>query len=194
MRIVQYAAVKRMAAFHFGEMSREQWDRLPIEKKLGRYYGQRPHNLVREYLDLFDEHIEITTESLDDEAIRRAIAGFVGGDSRTLPPKAHLNASVIDIASFPKVQRQKMHWLMGRLNIGELANDEVYPLDYSLDKFVAWSGYQIVNSSPARKPARRQPEKIAADLERAAKIISDRLRDIDALHQLVRDRSGNTEQ
>ena len=46
------------------------------------------------------------------------------------PPKAHLNASVIDIASFPKVQRQKMHWLMGRLNIGELANDEVYALDF----------------------------------------------------------------
>ena len=181
------ATVKRMAAFHFGEMSREQWDRLPIEEKFGWYYD-KTHNLIREHLDLFDEHIEITTESLDDDATRRAIAEFVGGDSQTLPPKAHLNASVIDIASFPKAQRQKMHWLMGRLNIEELANDEVYALDYFLDKFVAWSGYQIVDSSGAQAGA-APPEKIAADLERAAKVISDRLRDIDALHQLVRDRS-----
>jgi hypothetical protein len=83
---------------------------------------------------------------------------------------------------------------MGRLNIGELANDEVYALDYFLDKFVAWSGYQIVDSSGAQAGA-APSEKIAADLERAAKVISDRLRDIDALHQLVRDRnSGKTEQ
>jgi hypothetical protein len=181
------ATVERMAAFHFGEMSREQWDRLPIEEKFGWYYD-KTHSLVRKHLDLFDKHIEITTESFDDDATRRAIAEFVGGDSQTLPPKAHLNASVIDIASFPKAQRQKMHWLMGRLNIEELAHDEVYALDYFLDKFVAWSGYQIVDSSGARAGA-APPEKIVADLERAAKVISDRLRDIDALHQLVRDRS-----
>lgn len=75
---------------------------------------------------------------------------------------------------------------MDRLNIEELANDEVYALDYFLDKFVAWSGYQIASGAQA---GAAPPEKIAADLECAAKAISDRLRDIDALHQLIRDRS-----
>ena len=182
------ATVKRMAAFHFGEMSRAQWERLSVEEKFGWYYD-KTHALIREHLDLFDEHMEVTTESLNDEATRRAFAEFVGGDSHAPPPKAHLNASVIDIASYPKEQQHKMHWLMGRLNIEELASDEVYGLDYFLDKFVAWTGYRIGDSSGA--PTNAAPtKKIAADLERAAKVINDRLRDIDALHRLVRDRSG----
>ena len=142
----RYAAVKRMAAFHFGEMSKARWDRLSIEDKFGWYYD-KTHALVRQHLVLFDDHIEITTERLNDEPTRRAIAEFVGDSQRRR--RRHLNASVIDIASFPKAQRTKMHWLMGRLNIEELANDEVYGLDYFLDKFVAWSGYQIVDLSGA---------------------------------------------
>ena len=74
-----YAAVKRMAAFHFGEMSKARWDRLPIEDKFGWYYD-RTHALLRQHLDLFDDHIEITTESLNDEPTRRTIAEFIGGD------------------------------------------------------------------------------------------------------------------
>jgi hypothetical protein len=180
------ATVKRMAAFHFGEMSRAQWDCLSIEEKFSWYYD-KTHALIREHLDLFDGHMEITTEGLDEDATRRAIADFFEGDSQAPPPKAHLNASVIDIASFPKGQRDRMHWLMGRLNIEELASDEVYALDYFLDKFVAWTGYQIADSSGAQSSA-VPVGKVAADLERAAKIINHRLRDIDALHQLARGR------
>jgi hypothetical protein len=78
-----------------------------------------------------------------------------------------------------------MHWLMGRLNIEEIAADDVYALDYFLDKFIAWKGYQIVDSPDSGSaPA----GKITADLERAAKLIGDRLRNIEALHQLVRGR------
>ena len=67
----------------------------------------------------------------------------------------------------------------------ELASDEVYGLDYFLDKFIAWAGYQIVGAPDS---GAAPSGKISADLERAAKVVGDRLRDIDALHQLVRDR------
>jgi hypothetical protein len=181
------ATVKRMAAFHFGEMSRGQWDRLSIRDKFSWYYD-KTHALIREHLGLFDEHTEITTESLDDDGARGAIADFFGGDHRAAPPKAHLNASVIDIASFPKAQREKMHWLMGRLNIEELASDEVYALEYFLEKFVARTGYQIADLA-GMQSGQVSAEKIATDLERAAKVIGDKLRDVNALHQLVRDRN-----
>ncbi len=39
-----------------------------------------------------------------------------------------------------------MNWLMGRLNMEELAKDDVYALNYFLDKFVAWAGYQITDA------------------------------------------------
>jgi hypothetical protein len=180
------ATVKRMAAFHLGEMSRAQWDHLSIEDKFSWYYD-KTHALIRDHLSLFDEHMEITTESLNDDATRRAIAEFFGSDRHAPPPKAHLNASVIDIASFPEARRAKMHWLMGRLNIEEVASDEVYALEYFLDKFVAWTGYQIADSVGMQSD---RVGKVAADLDRAAKVVSDKLRDVNALRQLIRDRNS----
>jgi hypothetical protein len=182
------AVVKRMAAFHFGDMSLAAWDRLPLREKFGWYYD-KTHALVRQHLALFDDHIEIATESLDDIDSRRRIAEFAGCGA-VPPPKAHLNASVIDISSFPKQHQIKMNWLMGRLNIEELAHDDVYALNYFLDMFVTWAGYQITGAPQLGGAAPASAPQIARDLERAAKILNDRLRDIDALYKLVRDRGG----
>jgi hypothetical protein len=183
------AVVKRMAAFHFGEISEAEWNRLSIYEKFAWYYD-KTHALIHQHLSLFDDHIEIKTEDLDDASTRLVIANFIGGSNTLPPPKSHLNASVIDISSFPKEQRHKMHWLMGRLNIEEIADDDVYALDYFLDKFVAWKGYQIAGShNSGSVPA----AKITADLKRAAKLIADRLRNIEELDQFVRDRDDKNE-
>jgi len=183
------AEVKRMAAFHFGDMAPAAWERLPAREKFGWYYD-KTHALVRRHLALFDDHVEIATESLNDEATRRAIADFVDGGSAAAPPRTHLNASVIDISSFPKQFQVKMNWLMGRLNMEELAKDDVYALNYFLDKFVAWTGYQIANAPQLGGTAAASAPEIAADLERAGRIMNERLREIDALYKLVRDRGG----
>jgi hypothetical protein len=179
------ATVKRMAAFHFGEMSRAEWDRLPLREKFGWYYD-RTHALVRQHASLFAAHIEIATESLDDEACRRAIAGFVGGD-QSMPPKTHLNASVIDIAAVARQHQLKMNWLMGRLNMEELANDDVYALSYFLEKYIAWTGYQITDAPQLGGTDPPPAPQIAADLERAARILEKGRREVDALYKLVRD-------
>jgi hypothetical protein len=184
------ATVKRMAAFHFGEMSHAEWDRLSLKEKLAWYYD-KTHALVRQHSSLFTEHIEIATESLNEIATRRAITNFVSGRDMAPPPKTHLHASAIDISSFPKEHQIKMNWLMGRLNVEELAHDDVYALNYFLEKFVAWSGYQITDAPQLDGADRASMQDIAADLERAAKILKDRLRDIDELRHLVHDRGGS---
>jgi hypothetical protein len=185
------AEVKRMAAFHFGDIPRAEWDRLPTREKFGWYYD-KTHALVRRHLALFDHHIEIATESLNDEATRRAIADFVDGGEAQPPPRTHLNASVIDISSFPKQHQVKMNWLMGRLNMEDLAKDDVYALNYFLDKFVTWAGYQITDAPQLGGTAPASAPEIARDLERVAKILNDRLRDIDALYKLIRDRGDRS--
>jgi len=184
------AIFKRIAAFHFGEMSRADWNRLPLTEKFAWYYD-KTHTLVRQHLSLFDEHLEIATERLNDVAVRRAITNFVVGHDVALPPKTHLNSSVIDISSYPKDSQIKMNWLLRRLNTEELAQDDVYALNYFLEKFVAWSGYQITDAPQLDGAPRSSVQKIAADLERAAQILRGRLRDIDELYQLVRDRGGS---
>jgi hypothetical protein len=78
-----------------------------------------------------------------------------------------------------------MHWLMGRLNLDEVASDDVYAPDYFLEKFIAWSGYQITHA-PQLGPARpHTPARIAADLARARKIFAARLREIESLEELL---------
>lgn len=181
------ATVERVAAFHFGEMSRAEWDRLPIAEKFAWYYD-RTHALVRQHAALFDAHIEIATENLDDEACRRRIVDFLGTDQAP-PPQTHLNASVIDIAAFGKEHQLKMNWLMGRLNMAELANDDVYALSYFLDKYIAWTGYQITDAPQLGGMAPPPSPQIAADLERAGKILEKGLREVDALYKALRDRS-----
>src|SRR5580704_4852017 len=72
------ATEKRMAAFHFGEMSHEAWDRLPLAEKFGWYYD-KTHALIERHAALFDESVQIETESLDDDVTRRTIARLVTG-------------------------------------------------------------------------------------------------------------------
>jgi hypothetical protein len=183
------ATVKRMAAFHFGEMSRETWDRLPLAEKFGWYYD-KTHALVAEHAGLFDECVEIRTEGLEDEATRRTIARLVTGRDDALPPRIHLNATRIDISSFPPEHRYRMAWLLGRLNVEEVARDDVYALDYFLDKFIAWTGYQIADA-PQLAPARpASPEQIAADLDRAVSVVRNGLRELEGLQRVLGERTA----
>jgi hypothetical protein len=114
------------------------------------------------------------------------IARFIGGGAGAIPPKARLNASTIDIASFPQEHRHKMHWLMGRLNIEEMARDDVYAVDYFLEKYVAWTGYQLSNA-PQLAQAPRPSDEVASDLGRALKVVRDRLREMELLQQQIRE-------
>jgi hypothetical protein len=184
------AKAKRLAAFHFGEMSHAVWDGLTLQEKLAWYYD-KTHALVRQHLALFDTSITVQTEHLNDVATRRSIADFVGGASSVLPPKTHLNATVIDMSSFAKEFRFKMNWLMRRLNIEEVATDDVYALEYFLDKFIAWTGYQITAAPQLDGTVAPPDAAITVNLERAAKILEDGLRNVDGLGKLVRNRQDN---
>ncbi len=105
-------------------------------------------------------------------------------------PETHLNATRIDISSFPPEYRHRMHWLMGRLNTEQVARDDVYALDYFLDKFIAWTGYQIADA-PQLVPERpASDEKIAADLDRALGVVGKALRELEALRRLLSERAA----
>ena len=181
------AVVKRMAAFDFFLMSCSEWHRAAVGMSACNHANRMRRCAV--FPSLFDEHIEIATENLNEDATSLTISltsSWVV--TWCQPPKTHLNASVIDISSYPKDFQIKMNWLLGRLNTEELAQDNVYAVNYFLEKFVAWSGYQITDAPQLDGAPRASKQKIAADLERAAKILKGRLRDIDELYQLVRDR------
>jgi len=116
------------------------------------------------------------------------ISRFVSGPDAPVPPAARLNASVIDIATLPQQQRHRMHWLMGRLNLEEVAADDVYALGYFVDKFVAWTGYQV-NDAPQLAPSvKPDDEIIEANLERGLTIMKKAIGDLEGLRKVFRAR------
>lgn len=178
------AEVKRIAAFHFGEMSHREWERLPLDEKFGWFYD-KTHALVEEHSTLFSRYIPVTTESLNSEETRRKLTELVA-DGAILPPPAHLDASVIDIAATVAPEHwHRMRWLIGRLNLAEVVSNDVYALDYFTDKFIAWTGYQI-NKAPQLGPAVvPSPATIAKNLVRAKASLTRALHEVEGLQQLL---------
>ena len=183
------AKVKRMAAFHFGEMSKSEWDRMPIAARFGWYYD-KTHALIELYKCLFDSSIDILTEKLNEESTRRALARLADGSATVVPPPVHLNAAAFDIGSLPQLQRDKAAWLLGRLNWASVLADDVYAIDYFLDKFVAWTGYQIKGEredlAGLQRPSRSDTAKTLA---RARTILNNASEEIDELEKLNRERN-----
>src|SRR5262249_25869668 len=109
------ATVKRPTAFHFGEMSREGWSRLSLHDKLAWYFD-KTHALTASYRGLFEQSMEIQTETINAEEPRRRLAEFVLGDASVLPIPAHLNVHFA-YDSLPGERRHKLQWLLGRFNV-----------------------------------------------------------------------------
>ena len=177
------AKFKRMAAFHFGEMTQQEWDRLSLDDKIGWYYD-KTHSLIRSYRDSFSEYVEVTTESINDETSRRAISRLVSGSEDIVAPPTQLNSHSFT-TGLPADRHDRMQWLFGRLNLNEVAADDVYAVAYFLEKFVAWTGYQIDGSIRDISPNDvKSREQIGETLAQAEKILLARLKDIDALRAL----------
>jgi hypothetical protein len=177
------AKVKRMAAFHFGEMPMRQWNQLPPHAKFGWFYD-KTHALVDLYKHLFAGCVELSTEQLSTEDGCRAAARWVADSEAVVPKPTHLNAHSIDIAAAAREHREKLFWLMGRLNVADLCRDDAYALDYFVDKFVAWTGYQIENApqlGASRRPTREETTEVLA---RANAILRAALSQVESLTEL----------
>jgi hypothetical protein len=123
---------KRMAAFHFGEMSQAQWNRLSLSEKFGWYYD-KTHALVHQYSHLFEATIEVETESLGEDSIRAALAQAVGAPDALRA--VHLNRHVeVDATSVQ--QRIFIQRLLGKLDLERLAKDDLYGLQHFLGEYV----------------------------------------------------------
>lgn len=66
----------RLAAFHFGEMGREEWEALDVERRLEWHY-EKTHALLGEAGRYFDNYFMIYTEDLDRPETLRRLARFI---------------------------------------------------------------------------------------------------------------------
>ena len=175
-------SLKRPAAFHFNEMSRDAWDLLPLEEKLGWYYD-KTHALIAAGREMVDTYVEIPTEAINDAATRRTLAQLVlGGDATTLPPPTHMNRHYFDGSMLPEEQYQKAQWLLQWLDLRGLAADDVYLLRYAVDRYIEWTKKQLSGELQEASPADvRSRGEVAAALSEAETILRAGIADIVAL-------------
>ncbi|CCD99982.1 hypothetical protein [Bradyrhizobium sp. STM 3809] len=123
---------KRPTAFHFGEMSREQWLALPLTDKFGWYYD-KTHSLIERSKSLFPNTLSIDTEDLAAESVRAALAHAVG--STEAPRPFHVNRFV-DLRHVPAERRSFVQRLLGQLDVQKLAHDDLYGLRQVLNEMI----------------------------------------------------------
>ena len=180
---------KRMAAFHFAEMSEDQWNELSIEEKFYWYYG-KTHALICSHKTDFARYCEIRTEEICNEETLRKVAELATGDSGLQLAPKWLNAHQVDITKVPPDRRDKVQWLFRRMDLNQIANDDGYAIDYFLSSFVAWSEYQIDGSVGERSRSRndrKTPKEIEAILASALDMLYHRVGKIESLKQSVAD-------
>jgi hypothetical protein len=166
------AVSKRMAAFHFGDMTEMEWDRLQLVDKMAWYYD-KTHQIVDECRPLFDTWIEITTESLDDPETRRMIARLAGGQDGVLAPQVHANLHWQDWAGITAEQRHRLFWLLGRLDRHRLLHDDLYLLEHALECLMAWVDWCAHNRpAPFDLGTARSPEVLAERLDQIQNVIA----------------------
>jgi Sulfotransferase domain len=82
----------------------------------------------------------------------------------------------IDLAGVSAI---KLEWLLRTLDLDRLATNDVYGLDYFLEKFSAWTSYQIGGAINEISPEdAKGPEQIAEMLDTAERLLQARLREI----------------
>ncbi len=127
------AQYKRIAAFHFGEMDHDSWDRLSAGEKLGWYFD-KTHSLVDQHTSLFANHLAITTESMNDEPTRRALAKLIVGNDSVLPPPVMTNPHYLKPGTMPPREAEIAQWMLQDMDTLELGKSGIYLLEYAVSR------------------------------------------------------------
>jgi hypothetical protein len=133
--------MRRIAAFHTGETTRDEWFAMSLAEKFDWFY-EYTHRLIVSAYPFFPAVLQIDTEDLSSPETLRSLASFVSGDASNAPGPRRLNShNLIDIFDFPAEQRPFAQWLLGRLNCQQIAEDNTVLVDHVLDSTIAWLGF-----------------------------------------------------
>ena len=83
---------QRPTAYHYGEMTRADWQALDLPGKIGWYFD-KTHALICEAHSRFAAVLEVATEELDDPATVARIAHFIRPEWTRLCDPIHLNST-----------------------------------------------------------------------------------------------------
>jgi len=118
----------------------------------------------------------VATEELSTAETGRVPARMLGVEG-LLPKPKHLNSQLYSL-NLPDAHRENVQWLFGRLDWEAVATDEVYPLAYFANKFVAWTGCQIGRTEHVSEQHYRSKDYLAELLDKAEATLEQTLAEV----------------
>lgn len=120
----------RPAAFHYGEMTKEEWTRLSLKDKYAWYYD-KIHSMHDKGIKQFENSLSIKTEDLSKQETIAKIVRFIEPEWKRVPPPTHRNAMrLIDHQMFPLEYRKKLHNRFVGFDVEQFMRSDLYPVNY----------------------------------------------------------------
>jgi hypothetical protein len=141
------ATGKRIAAFHYGEATRQEWDSWSVERRLFWYYD-KTHALIDSATELFADVLDIETESLDDTKVRAALGRI--SETGITPRAVHVNQH-FNLDDLPEEPRPWVQRLLGKLDLQRLADEPAYGLQHFSSEFIYWMSSSVDGAIPRER-------------------------------------------
>ncbi len=132
------AKLKRTAAFHLDEMTREAWDELPLPERVGWYFDAT-HRLIEAQKSKFADCVVIETEAINTAEALSRLTEFVLGRPGVVPEPVHLNKyDPLDYKHLPAPDRAFLHYSLHTIDVAAAAADEAYLIKHTSQRFINW--------------------------------------------------------
>jgi len=83
---------QRPTAYHYGEMTRQQWQALDLRSRIGWYFD-KTHTLITAAKSRFTDTLSVATEELGERATVARIASFIHPEWTRVCEPVHLNST-----------------------------------------------------------------------------------------------------
>jgi hypothetical protein len=134
------AQIYRMAAWHFEEMSKIEWNKMSINKKLNWYYDKNDDLVKRNNILNKKNYLQINTKSLDDLVTIKAITKFINPKWKCPSYVLKTNVSKIDYATLNNYEKKVMGTFYSSFDYKYAANNPVYGALFFFEKVL--DGYK----------------------------------------------------
>lgn len=181
--------MRRVAAFHEGEMSRADWEEMSLHDRFAWFYDYT-HATIEANAPRFRRRMSIETESISDPATLETLSRFILDRDGHTPKPVHLNRHVyLGIDDFSEAARSYAQWMFGNLSAPAIEANPIHLADYITNKLVALLGYQISGFIDEFAPHyARPPAEVLDSLNEFEGILRTRLNEVRLLRNDVLER------
>ena len=149
----------RFTAVDLGECSQRSWEEMTLRDKIAFYYD-RKHSIIEKA----GPKLTVNTETISDLKTIKKITALIAPSAKKIPFSQHANLH-FSFSSMSGLENIKIQRIFSKLNFAKLAADDQYFLDYCLNHFVSYVGWQITKHEVLQEDEKLSHQQIGELIE-----------------------------